>query len=369
MNVQLCIRGLAAAACLSACLALTGCGLQAAPQPPSLNLPNPVVDLSAVRTGDQVALAWTMPKKTTDKVILQNKITVRICRQELHGPCVEAGSLTLAPGAAGTFTDVLPGALASGSPRLLSYYVELRNRKSRSAGPSNAAAVLAGQAPAPVTGLIATLARRGVMLRWEPVAEATRSAVRLQRTQVSAAPAQKPSNGLLSPAAAPLQQNLLVASDAQPGPPDRALDESIQFGQVYEYRAQRVTRIEADGKTLELDGPLSAPVQVDAQDVFPPAVPSGLAAVANAPSAGVPASIDLSWLPDADPDLAGYAVYRREGQGDWLRISPAQPVAGPAFRDTGVTPGHTYSYAVTAISQSGHESARSGEASETVPTQ
>ena len=369
MNVQLCFRCLAAAACLAAGLALTGCGMQAAPQPPSLNLPNPVVDLSAERTGDQVTLAWTMPKKTTDKVVLQNKIAVRICRQQQPGPCTEAGSLTLAPGAAGSFTDVLPAALANGSPRLLTYYVELKNRKSRSAGPSNAATVLAGQAPSLVTGLTATVAKRGVMLHWEPVAEARRSAVRLQRTQVSTAPPQKPSGGLLAPTPAPLKQNLLVASDARPGPPERALDESIQFGQVYEYRAQRVALIEAGGKSLELDGPLSPPVRVDAQDVFPPAVPSGLAAVANVPSDGAAASIDLSWLPDTDPDLAGYVVYRREGQGDWLRISPVQPVAGPAFRDAGVTPGHTYGYAVSAISQSGHESLRSAEASETVPAQ
>lgn len=369
MNVQLCIRGLAAAACLSACLALTGCGLQAAPQPPSLNLPNPVVDLSAVRTGNQVTLAWTMPKRTTDKVILQGKIAARICRREQNSTCAAVGSLSLAPGAAGSFADVLPDALASGSPRPLTYSVELTNRKNRSAGPSNPATVLAGQAPAPVTDLTATLARRGVILRWQPVAEATRSAVRLQRTLISAAPARKSSGGLLPPAQTLLRQNLLVPADAQPGPPDRALDESIQFGQVYEYRAQRVTTVVADGKTLELDGPLSEPVRVDALDIFPPAVPSGLAAVANAPSSGAPASIDLSWLHDSDPDLAGYAVYRREAQGEWQRISPAQPVAGPAFHDAGVTPGHAYMYAVTAIGRNGRESARSREASETVPAE
>ncbi len=47
---------------------LAGCGMPGAPQPPSLNLPIPVNDLSAVRTGGEVALTWTMPTKTTAKV-------------------------------------------------------------------------------------------------------------------------------------------------------------------------------------------------------------------------------------------------------------------------------------------------------------
>jgi fibronectin type 3 domain-containing protein len=39
----------------------------------------------------------------------------------------------------------------------------------------------------------------------------------------------------------------------------------------------------------------------------------------------------------------------------------------PAFHDAQVRPGHTYRYAVTAIDQGGHESARSTETQETVP--
>lgn len=368
MNAQLCIRRLAAAVSLGGALVLTGCGLQAAPQPPSLDLPNPVVDLQAVRTGDQVALTWTMPKRTTDKVFLKDNIAVSICRKDANAACAQAGSLELPPGKPGTFTEALPAALASGSPRLLTYYVELKNHKHRSAGPSNAAVVLSGQAPAPVSGLTATVVKSGVMLHWQPVAESTPSAVRLERKRLSAPPKQN-TGELLPPAQEPLVEDLLVAADAQPAPPDRALDKTIQFGQLYQYRAQRVERVQSGDRTIELDGPFSAPVSVNAQDVFPPAVPSGLAAVANASEAGTPASIDLSWQPDSDPGLAGYAVYRREGTGDWQRISPPQPVAGPAYRDVNVLPGHTYIYSVTAISQNGHASARSAETSESVPAQ
>lgn len=83
-------------------------------------------------------------------------------------------------------------------------------------------------------------------------------------------------------------------------------------------------------------------------------------------------TIDLSWEPDADPqidqDLAGYIVYRAEnGDSQWQRVSPAQPIPSASYRDTTITAGHSYRYAVTAIDQTGHESKRSGEATESAP--
>jgi fibronectin type 3 domain-containing protein len=145
------------------------------------------------------------------------------------------------------------------------------------------------------------------------------------------------------------------------------LDKDIRFGESYEYRAQRVARVTVNGKTLELAGPLSPPERIDAVNILPPAVPRGLAAVATAGENGAGPAIDLSWQPDAEADLAGYIVYRREGNAGWQRISSAQPVVGPGYQDANVQPGHTYEYAVSAIDQEGHESARSAAAEEAVP--
>jgi hypothetical protein len=165
----------------------------------------------------------------------------------------------------------------------------------------------------------------------------------------------------------PVVRNLFVDPDAS----GRALDSDIRFGESYEYRAQRVARVTESGQTLELAGPLSAPIRVDALDIFPPAVPQGLAAVATAGENGNPPAIDLSWQPDTGPGLAGYVVYRRETSAgessDWQRISPAQPLIGPGFHDSNVQAGHSYMYAVSAAGQNGHESARSAEAGDTVP--
>jgi fibronectin type 3 domain-containing protein len=122
-----------------------------------------------------------------------------------------------------------------------------------------------------------------------------------------------------------------------------------------------------DGKTLELDGEISAPVRIVALDQFPPDVPTDLAAVAAVGEDGAETAIDLSWQPVTDADLAGYIVYRREGEAAWQRISPAGPLLSPAFHDAQVQPGHSYRYAVSALAQNGHESARSAEAEETVP--
>lgn len=349
---------------------LAGCGMPGAPQPPSLNLPIPVNDLSGARTGGQVALTWTMPTKTTDKVLLKGIITVRVCRNETSAErCSIAATLQLAPGAASTFTDPLPPALAAGPTRVLSYSVELVNRGGRSAGLSNPVEILAGEVPTAIENLTAETSKDGVLLRWAPAPPGSSPvAIRLVRTLISP-PTKKTDQSPPPQSPEPLEQNLLVESVDHS---DRALDSSIRFGETYVYRAQRVVRVTVGGSILELTSPLSPPLHIDAVNVFPPSAPNGLAAVATAGQNGSGPAIDLSWLPGAEANLAGYIVYRRDvGTSSaavaWQRISPAQPVVGPGYHDLNVQPGHTYAYCVTAIDQQGHESARSAEASDTVP--
>ena len=351
-------------------LFLSACGTPGAPLAPSLNLPDPVNNLAATRTGDHITLTWKMPRRNTDKLLLKGELPVLICRKEENGPCEPVpASLQFAPNSAGSFTETLSLNLASGTPRVLSYFVELPNRNGRSAGLSNAAAVVAGQAPLPVDGLSATVVKAGVVLHWKAApASSPITAIRIHRTLLSPPAAQPRSEpGLMAPAPELLEQTLLVEPTAGNVSTNSALDKDIHLGQTYEYRAQRVNRIQLGDETLELAGSVSAPVRVEANDIFPPAAPIALAAVATLGQPGTETAIDLSWQPVADADLAGYTVYRREDNGSWQRISSAQPWSGPAFHDTQVQPGHTYRYAVTAIDQLGHESARSTEAEETVP--
>jgi hypothetical protein len=363
------VQKFVALALLAVALGVSGCGTPGAPMPPSLNLPVVVSDLAATRTGDQVSLTWTMPRKTTDNLLLKNNIAVHVCRKEGTGECDVVGNdLEIAPGTAGSFAETLPAALRTGRPRALTYFVELKNRNGRSAGPSNASVVVAGQAPVPVTGLTAELRKEGVLLHWKPDGAETGSeqmAIRLHRTLLTLETNArlKKQESLLTPVPEPVERNLLV--EPGKGGHERALDAEVRTGQSYEYRAQRIVRITVDGKKLELAGAFSAPVRIEVKDIFPPAVPTALVAVAAVEDST--SFIDLSWQPVGDADLAGYIVYRAAGVEAWERISPPQPIVGPAYRDSEVLAGHTYRYRVSAIDQTGHESAPSAEAEETVP--
>ena len=367
--------GVAAILCLAwagvLCLVfvnLSGCGAPGAPQPPSLKLPERVTDLTAVRTGNSVTLHWTMPKKTTDHLMIKGAVRVTICRRETTGACVAAGEVSFAPQAVAEFHEALPAALHAGQPRQLAYFVELKSPKGRSAGLSNVAAVLAGSAPAAVVGLTAEVRADGVALHWDGGGPGAGSgAVRLHRRLLTPpAPEKKPASGPMQPEAEPLLRDLFVEAPAA-GPKSGALDQTAHFGESYEYTAQRVEQVTVDGadgqKSLELAGEVSAPIHVDVVDIFPPAVPQGLVAVLVAEEK----TVDLSWQPDSEEDLAGYIVYRSESGGDWKRISESRPLIGPAYRDATVELGHSYRYAVSAIDLTGHESKRSAEAEETVP--
>jgi fibronectin type 3 domain-containing protein len=77
--------------------------------------------------------------------------------------------------------------------------------------------------------------------------------------------------------------------------------------------------------------------------------------------------IDLIWAPVTDADLAGYNVYRREGNEPPAKLN-TELVKTPAYRDNVVASGKNYFYSVSAVDVRGYESARSEETSESVPT-
>ena len=359
MNRKLLVSALA----LLLARTLIGCGAPAAPEPPSLNLPVPVANLSAVRTGDSVHLAWTMPTRTTDRVALRHPVTAQICRAIESGLCANLTSLTLAPGVAGTYTDALPPELVRSPDRLLRYEVAVRNHAGKSAGPSNPAYTAAGAIPAELTGLAGQMGPDGVVLSWKPVADAGRTvAFRIERLHLTAPAPEEVRRSPLTPSAPPATQTLVVHSrDGED--PGHAIDTSVLFNQRYRYVMERVVTLDLSGKSVEVKGTPSEAIEVSTKDTFAPAVPLGLVAVADT-AAG---AIDLSWTPNTDADLAAYHVYRRDLQEG----SPAQRIASvnveTSFRDTEVKPERTYAYSVSAIDQSGNESKPSPEVEETLP--
>ncbi|KQP97441.1 MULTISPECIES: fibronectin type III domain-containing protein [unclassified Rathayibacter] len=95
-------------------------------------------------------------------------------------------------------------------------------------------------------------------------------------------------------------------------------------------------------------------------DVTAPSTPTGLAATQEGTAARV------TWNATPEADVAGYRVYRSTGGSAWSQISPAAGVAGTSHLDSGLQPGQTYSYQLTAFDASGNTSARTASASMTM---
>lgn len=113
----------------------------------------------------------------------------------------------------------------------------------------------------------------------------------------------------------------------------------VEFGKEECFVVRTVQRIGG----VSLESTPSERVCTAPTDVFPPAAPKGLGAVAGS---GV---ISLIWDANTEPDLAGYIVLRAEAPGDKLQPLTPTPIRETTFRDTTVKPGVRYVYAIVAV--------------------
>jgi hypothetical protein len=124
------------------------------------------------------------------------------------------------------------------------------------------------------------------------------------------------------------------------------VDKSFVFGQDLVYTVRAATQ---DAEPFWESGD-SEPWEVRPEDVFPPAPPAGLTAVAG------PDLISLSWEPNTETDLAGYRVWRRVlGTTDFEPLT-SEPLKATTFQDTTARRGVRYEYAVTAEDLKGNRS-------------
>ena len=360
------LSGVAAVLNLALAAGLAGCASPGIPRPPSLHLPATVTDFTASRIGNRVELRWTAPNRTTDGLDLVDPrpvpTVVEICRDlpaprpAQAPPCTPVLHFAGHPGPS-TAVDTLPPTLTAPAARGLAVAYRLRvlNSSGRSAAPSARALIPAGPAVEDVTGFRATQTREGVVLEWNP---APGGLVEVLRTPVSPPPKAPPhATSRPSRADAPVSLRADPAAASLSG----MIDPGAPSGATFVYRAQRVQPVSFEGATAIARSEPTAPITVALRDTFPPRPPSGLAAIpgtAHAPGGGPPTpTIDLSWQPNLEPDLAGYFVYRTDldAQPVPRRLNPA-PLPGPAFRDPDVLPGRRYGYRVTAIDLRGNES-------------
>ena len=127
-------------------------------------------------------------------------------------------------------------------------------------------------------------------------------------------------------------------------------DAAFEFGRTYVYSVRAFVR---RGESAAVT-PLSAPAEIAATDRFPPGAPENVRTVV------VPGAVEISWSPNEEEDLAGYQVYRSEGDGrseggEFARVNP-EALRVPVFRDATVRPGVQYRYEIRAADRSGNES-------------
>ncbi len=351
------------------CLFLAGCAQTGPPLPPSLELPKPVTDLRAIRKGNSVTLLWSEPILTTDRQSVRYLGPALICRNAEPDLTACGNPVQIVPPPSTTlqkrgqradskqnppqsYVDTLPASLQSdNADSQLTYAVEILNRNARGAGVSNRVHVPAIRTlPAP-GDLAATLSDEGVTLTWTSGGEPTQVPDVQHRYRIYRRDESSGKDAIAG-----------EVPIGQPGPAH--LTDAIEWEKTYVYRITAVTLIVRPNSEVQVEGADSVGVRVAAHDVFPPAVPAGLQAAYS--GEGQRPFIDLIWAPVTSADLAGYNIYRSEGNGSAVKLNTS-PVKSPSYRDNNVSPGKTYVYSVSSIDVRGNESAHSEETSESVP--
>jgi hypothetical protein len=357
---------------LLAPLALAACGRRGPPVAPEQRLPAAVADLAATVVTDGVRLTWTLPGMRLDRSPVKDLTRAEVYRR-LEEPSAAAaprpavvsfgglfGGPTELPGfervASITLKDPQPAEVSGRAVtytdaqglsvgRRYTYVVIAVDDQGRPSPPSNRAAVAMAAAPQAVTGLVAGPGDRQVLLTWSaPASAAEGGSVTgevVYNVFRATSPEARPSRPL----------------NPEPLASPRYLDLGVQNDRTYYYSVQAL---------FGRGGPVSPPsetVTATPEDQTPPAQPRSLAAVVTG------ATVRLAWEAVADPDLAGYHVYRSTTPGRGHVKLTERPTAASTFVDDGVRSGETYYYMVTAVDRSrrANESVPSAEAAARVP--
>ena len=357
-------QGLLRTALLAAlALFFAGCGVQAPPQPPRVEIPQPIKDLNAAQIGRTVHLTFVLPLLAIDGELLTKPVTLNIFRND-----TPAGRQPEAPDASGKpWLTITPKELA-GYTRAgkVDYPVQLSSQEfrglvgstfsfsviaftrgfrghPRESEPSNVAQAGIIDVTGPATNLQAKATQTAVLLTWDRPTE----------TLTGLPPAHLSGYRVYQSMTGKLNSFQLLGKASS----NHFEDKNFQFDRQYYFRVSAITTV---GENAAESEP-SAPVSITPRDVFPPPVPTGLTAV-NAAGA-----VDLLWNASSGSDLAGYNVYRSTGGSPFERINK-QPVPTPIFHDATVAPDRQYEYAVTAVDTIGNESGKSRPASVTTPS-
>jgi len=347
-----------------------GCGAPGEPIPPSPPVPVAITDLTAHQAGDGVQLIFTLPLKTVTGDRLASPPAVEVIRgMPKADGSPDARSFRVVytiPGALlenyvvesqVKFIDpVAPAETRAHPGGLLVYVVRTSASKKRASANSNAVSVRLYPVAEAIASLQARVTETAIELGWTAPTRTSGgdplsgfSGYRIYRGELDPATAGA-SSGDLSKAKWKSPLALLSGSD------ESAYGDTLfDFGRTYVYIVRSVVLVEG----IPLESRDSNSAIVTPRDTFPPAAPQNLVVAAR--SGASPGSVlaDLSWSINLETDLAGYRVYRSEGQDTRGGLVTPDLLLAPAYRDTSVEPGHRYWYSVTAVDRAGNESDRS----------
>lgn len=356
---------------------LNSCGTPGDPVPPRPTVAEAVKDLAARQQGEAVVLTFTLPAKSTAGEALPEPPELEIFRASAPAGAQPdaakwpATPLYTVPSAlVDTYTadgrvrflDPLRPETLAGSPgEELAYMVRTRASKRRASADSNVVSVRVYAVPERVTDLRAQVTASGVELEWTAPTRTTSGgpiaslgAYRVYRAGLEAGEtATDLANAKLK---TPLEL-LAVAPSAS------YRDTQFEFDHSYLYLVRSVAQHGADA----VESADSAAVNVAPRDTFPPASPKDVVIVVVPATPESPAQIELSWAISNETDLAGYHVYRSEGQDTRGERINRELLLVPAFRDTSVAVGRRYTYRVTAVDRVGNESPPSAPVAAEVP--
>jgi hypothetical protein len=355
---------LAAAVILAACT--IGCAAPGEPYERKPPTPVAVTDLTAIQSGNQINLSFTLPTQAVDRRPLQELPTIEIYRDFFKPPAAGEPApkapakptlLTTIPPAMNDrfviqghirFTDTLAAQDFENHPDSLAVYtVRTQISEKKPSANSNVATVHVFAPFDAVTDLATQVTHAAIVLNWTPPAGTLAGATptigvyHIYRGVSDATEAPSDTSKLKSP--------LVKIADAQ-SPPFQ--DTQFEFGASYVYSVRSVAQY-PDASVESSDSNLAA---VSPRDTFPPAAPQELIAVLVPAQADAAAHLELSWAISPETDIAGYNVYRSEQEGAKGSRLNTDLLLTPAFRDMNTPSGHRYFYTVTAVDRAGNES-------------
>ena len=317
-------------ASLACALLLAGCGYVGEPLPPALNIPEKIDDLSVIEHGDRIVLEFTLPQRTTESLPLKGVGEVDLRAGSMGGRAFDVNVWASeakripATGQPGVPVRVETPARDWIGQEVI-FGARVSNQRGRMSDWSNLVVVGIIAPLQPPAALQAVAVAQGVRIAWRDEQAAQGLASRVLRK-------------------APGEEQAEQAARVEAR---EWIDTSTEYGKSYEYSVQAVAKT----GDKEAESEIAGPVRITPLDTFPPAVPSGLAAI---PGIG---TIELAWDRNTEPDFRGYRIYRALEGAAFERI--ADLIEAPSYSDRAVESGRKYRYQVSAVDQAGNESGRS----------